>query len=188
MKPRSTYFTELLEKTKKNTLVGKQLLSEPESLLRMRLNDKSWNVLDCLEHIHRSYEHYFPLLEDSLAKSSYPAEDTYRSGPFRSRLINGLMPKNGQRKLRMKTFQNMEPQTDGVPLETVFENFLKDRERLMQAIEAAQSKSLNRIKIVSAAGNWFKLRLGDCFLFLEAHDQRHLVQAQECLKTASTSK
>lgn len=181
MLSRADYFTELLARTKLNTEKGLSFRHFSEAQLRARQGPKTWNVLDCLDHLHRTYSFYFPQFEVAIQQTHIPVEEQYKPGPFRPYIINSLQPKKGQRKLKMRTFGALEPNTTALDSDAVFSQFHQDRKRLMEVIEVSKNVSLNKVKLATVAGSWFKMRLGDCLLFLEAHDQRHLLQAQEYL-------
>ncbi len=179
---REAFFEALLSQTVENTRVGLSLRQLPEAVLRHHPREGAWNALDCLEHLHASYAVYFPQFDTKLATPKYPAEAHFKHGTFRRSFIEGLRPKGGKRSLKMPTSKRLTPHTSGATVDAVFEKFEADRLHLGEAIDMAREASLNRIKLISAVGPLFRLRLGDTFLFLAAHDERHLLQAQEAIQ------
>jgi hypothetical protein len=64
------------------------------------------------------------------------------------------------------------------------DKFLKQQERLIQLLTDAQAIDLTKAKTPISLTKWIKLRLGDTLRFYVYHIDRHIIQAQNALKTA----
>jgi uncharacterized damage-inducible protein DinB len=64
----------------------------------------------------------------------------------------------------------------------VLEEFLAHQNKLLQLLELSRQQDLNSIRIPVSITKMIKLKLGDTFRFLIAHEQRHMVQARNAVK------
>ena len=63
----------------------------------------------------------------------------------------------------------------------VLNKFIKFQKDIVYAIDNCDNMSLEKPKIVTAAGPIIKMRFGDALHFMVAHNQRHILQAQNVL-------
>ena len=156
--------------------------SLPTDTLRYRPGPDRWSVLDCLEHISLTYADYFSRMEAAIHQASPTDGTTYTAGFFAQKMIDGQRPHQGKRRLKMKTFKKLTPATDKKTPEQIFETLFQYHTRLEQLLTQAEALDWNRVKVTSALGPILRFKLGDCFRFLLAHTERHILQAQEVLK------
>jgi hypothetical protein len=75
----------------------------------------------------------------------------------------------------MKTPKNAIPAAQ--PNEAaMLEEFIHHQHQLLQSLQIAGNANLNKIRISISINKWIKLKLGDTFRFLIAHEQRHFLQ------------
>jgi uncharacterized damage-inducible protein DinB len=72
-------------------------------------------------------------------------------------------------------------------VDTVLKEFLAGQDKLQQLLEQAKGKDLAKIHIPITLTKLIKLRLGDTLRFLIAHEQRHMIQARNTLKTVGVA-
>ena len=83
-----------------------------------------------------------------------------------------------------KTFnapKNAMPQAQPNPQKMIIA-FIEQQEKLLQLIERARKINISRVRIPISISQWIKLKLGDTFLFLIAHQYRHTLQIERILK------
>ena len=85
-------------------------------------------------------------------------------------------------RFKMKTFKNLEPQKSGVDSEKVLNDFLNFQDETIRIIHGLRIINPARPKIITAVGPVLKMRIGDALHFMLAHNQRHLIQAQNVLQ------
>ena len=85
-------------------------------------------------------------------------------------------------KNKMKAMKDYIP-SRGVNVEGVFDEFLKGQQKLLQLLDVARRRNLNSIRIPISISKLIRLKLGDTFRFLIAHEQRHLIQARNTIKS-----
>ena len=171
-----------IEKTNRRAK-GFQLQSE--ATLRHRPRPDQWSILDCLDHINLFYAEYMPRLERAIAQAPRTERATYTPGWLGQKMMTGLRPKQGERKMKIKTFRRMNPATEGKSYESVLETFLTYHTQLDALLTEAVPLDWDRAKVVSAVGPLLRFKLGDCFRVLLAHTERHLRQAEEVLEAQS---
>lgn len=80
----------------------------------------------------------------------------------------------------MKTGKAYNPPAALTP-DQVINEFIDHQKKLLQLLDTARSRDLNAIRIPITITKFIKLKLGDTFRFLVAHEQRHLVQARNAI-------
>ena len=66
----------------------------------------------------------------------------------------------------------------------VVAEFIQQQEKLLVFLKASANTDLNKVRIPISILQWLKLKLGDVFQFMIAHDERHLQQAKRNLKSS----
>ena len=153
----------------------------PDKALRYRPQPDQWNVLDCLEHVNLFYADYFSRMETAINHANLSRGDTYVPGFFGKRMVSDLRPRQGQRRMKIKTFKRMSPATDQRAPASIFDAFFQHHTQLLHLLDQSLPLDWNRVKVPSAVGPLLRFKLGDCFRLLIAHTDRHLCQAQEAL-------
>jgi hypothetical protein len=166
--------------------VQEKLLSLDERTLRQRPAPQQWNALECLEHLSLTYDYYLPQMEEAIHEApTDTSEETYESTWLGRMSISSMKPKkDGKIPFKMKTFERIKPTTDHRSPQEVINRFINHQQTFEYLTQQAQNVSVNNTKVTTLAGPLVRLRLGDCFRFLLAHTQRHLLQAQQAVASA----
>jgi hypothetical protein len=133
-----------------------------------------WSIAQCLDHLNGYGDHYLPAIGHGLDNSKMPFNPTFKGTWLGNYFTKMMDPNTGKRKF--KTFKNHLPKQDLNPNEVVAE-FIRQQELLMHYLRMSHSKDLNQIRIPISISTWIRLKLGDVFQFLIAHNERHLRQA-----------
>ena len=67
-------------------------------------------------------------------------------------------------------------------VDIVLNEYLEQKQKLLLLLEESKERNLNTVRIPITLTKMVKLKLGDTFRFLVAHEQRHMVQARNTLK------
>jgi hypothetical protein len=122
-----------------------------------------------------------------MASSSLQKEAWFNSGALGNYFTNMMRPKNVfEVKNKMKTQKSHAPDNNLQP-DKVLNEFEEQQQKLLQLLEVARNKNLNKIRIPISISKLVRLRLGDTFRFLIAHEQRHFIQARNAIKTIGLS-
>lgn len=162
---------------------------QDEKSLQHKPAPDKWSAIQCFEHINLVSAYYIREIRKGI-ELAHP-EPNAQQKIFKPGLIGGYMkrsmePKDGEIKGKMKTFTSVKPLADRedgaiVVGSKVFADFVADLEEFERLIEKSRAFDIQRIKITSLIGKMVRFKLGDCFLFLNAHTDRHLLQAIQAM-------
>lgn len=176
---------ELLANLKKESLF---LLDQIESIARqtpvelLETNDGPgrWNSLQVLEHLNTYYRYYIPAIAHQLDKSAHIPQQFFKPGWLGNYFTKTMLPKGGKVTNKMKAMKSHSP-IGHLEAALVLKEFLDWQRKLVELLTRAEQADLNRIKIPITISRYIKLKLGDVFGFIVAHNQRHFVQIENLL-------
>jgi uncharacterized damage-inducible protein DinB len=141
-----------------------------------------WSVAQVLEHLNSYGRYYLPAIDKAMSFSNSQREAWFNSGVLGNYFTNMMKPKTVfEVKNKMKAPKDHSPQPQ-LDADKVIEEFLEQQQRLLRQLEAAKNKSLGSIRVPISITKLLKLKLGDTFRFLIAHEQRHFIQARNTLR------
>lgn len=143
-----------------------------EELLRLSVTG-GWSVAQCLEHLNSYGRFYLPELNKALARSQQVDQTEFRS-TWLGRYFKEMMdPSTGKRKY--KAFQSHIPEKN-LNAYAVIAEFIQQQEDLLSCLQKAYHADLDS-RVPISITRFVRLKVGDVFQFLIAHDERHLQQA-----------
>lgn len=146
-----------------------------------------WSVAQVLEHLNAYNRHYLPLIEKSMVHISKDTNAWFVPGFWGNYFTKMMMPKNVfDIKNKMKTAKTYSPDKS-VNVEAVFKEFFQHQNKILQLLDVAKRRNLNNIHIPITISKLIRLKLGDMFRFLIAHEQRHMIQARNAIKAVGVS-
>ncbi|OHX65084.1 DinB family protein [Flammeovirga pacifica] len=149
--------------------------------LNLRSNEKSWSILECIHHLNLYGEYYIPHLEKALLKSQKRNHEVYKSGWLGNYFSNMMAPKENIVKNPMPAPSDKNP--IGSNLDTsVLDVRHQQIDKLKQLLLQANELNLEKVRIPITISKWIKLKTGDTFRFLIAHEVRHFLQCQNIIK------
>jgi len=158
----------------------KLFLTLPEDKLQFKANPKSWSILECIEHLNLYAKFYNIEISKRIKNSNSKAAINFKSGYLGNKSAMDMLPKKGMKK--MNTFKSKNPIYTKLDSKKVLNNFITHQEELLDLLEEAKDKNLTKIK-TSLTLPLLKFRLGDTFRFVIYHNERHILQAKNILKT-----
>ena len=159
---------------------------DPENLLEQPSTDK-WSVAQVLEHLNTYSRYYLPLIASKINENREKPERVFESGWLGSYFIKSMLPKAGKVTNKMKAPKGHRPVSD-LDNKVVLDEFEKHQQHLLQLLEKAENRNLNKIRIPISISWFIKINLGDTFGFLIAHQQRHFVQIANTLNAVKQNK
>ncbi len=156
----------------------------PATVLLQQPEAGAWSVAQCLDHLNGYGDFYIPHLARALNHVPVGPVRDFRSGWLGNYFAGSMEPDSaGKPKSKMKAFAKhqppAEPDADGV-----LRTFLEQQASLLQLLERARGADLNHRVTPLSIASWLKLKTGDVFRFLVAHNRRHIAQAQRALSVA----
>lgn len=156
----------------------------PANTLMKQPSPDSWSASQCLEHLNIYGRYYLPAIENAILKAQTKgsqAQNTFKSGWLGNYFYHQMLPNTeGVVRSKMKSPKNAipSPQHDA---KAVVAEFIEQQEKLLQLLEQARTVNLGQIRIPISISRWVRLKLGDVFLFLIAHNQRHIAQLERAV-------
>lgn len=145
-------------------------------------DETKWSVVQILEHLNAYNRHYLSLMEKELSIVTHSNSTWFTSGYWGEKFAKMMKPtnvyqvKNKMKAMKAYTFGN------DLNVDTVLKEFIAHQERLVKLMDMARNRDLNTIRIPITITSLVKLKLGDLFRFIIAHEQRHMIQARNMLK------
>ncbi len=171
--------TDLIIMTNSHISYAAQLLEVSEDKLQYKQTSKSWSVLECLEHLNRYAVFYNKEINQKMTSSVLPFSETFKSTFLGNKFANDMLPKEGMKS--MNTFKSKNPNASKLDKEKVLLSFMQLQEELLNYLEVAKSKNLDKIKTKTTLPI-IKFKLGDTLRFVIHHNERHVVQSKRALR------
>ena len=156
-------------------LIANKLKSEDPGVLLEQPAPGKWNVVQVLEHLNSYGRYYIPAIEKSLQQNK-PATELFKPG-FIGNYFTKMLAPSAKRTVKYKMNAPKDhrpsPHLDHQP---VIRTFLEQQQTLLELLEKAKTKNIGRIRTPISISRFIKLKLGDTFRFLIAHEQRHFIQ------------
>lgn len=177
--------TELLDQLQSDVrrllVIVTRLQQEDPGYLMEQPAPGKWTVIQALEHLNSYNRYYLPALAGSLE------QDKRNTAFFNPGWLGNYFTKlmepspDGIIKNKMKSPKDHRPAAflDPVP---VLATFIKDQYVLLDLLEKAKAKNIGRIRVPVSLSRFIRLKAGDTFRFLVAHEQRHFLQIKQVLE------
>jgi hypothetical protein len=165
--------------------VGEWQMLPPETLAA-KPSPEQWSAAQCLEHLNIYGRYYLPAIEKAIQEAKRKGKssaETFHPGWLGDYFAKLMRPNpGGKLKSKMKAPKNAVPSARPDPRATLAE-FIDQQEKMLQLLTLAAGVDLNKIRVPISIAPWIRLKLGDTFLFLTAHIERHLLQAERAMAT-----
>lgn len=180
---------ELFQESEKITqsnieFVRKQLVKLSDIQLTWKPSEAIWSINEIFAHLNEYAAFYHPAFSKKITSTRFrEPKINFISSPlgksaWKSMQLGQL--KNIKRKFNAA--RNFNPifnkeliKGDDV---AIFETFQID---LLKILESAKSVNIQRAKVPTSISKFVRLRLGDAFLFVIYHNQRHVQQAMNLM-------
>lgn len=150
----------------------------------------AWSATQCLEHLNVYGRYYIPAIKKAIEAAGLRAGNpstTFESGWLGNWFTNLMEPDvNGQVKKKMKAPASARPASE-LDASQVIAEFIEQQEKLLQLYRQAATLNLNNIRVPISIAPFIRLKLGDVFRFLVAHNKRHVLQAERALRTETAT-
>ncbi len=178
---------ELKEDVQRLQAAADHLKNTEKSKLVFVENDGKWSVVQCLEHLNEFGRFYLPAVEKAITVKTGEKNAWFNSGFLGDYFTKSMKPKNVfDIKNKMKTMKRFTF-PNSLNVDTVMKEYIDQKIRLQHLLDTANDRDLNSIRIPITLTKMIKLKLGDIFRFLIAHEQRHMIQARNTLKSTGVA-
>ena len=157
----------------------------PHSTFALRPTSESWSANECLQHLNSYGRFYLPAIEGVLIRSEERDSSTQFSPGWLGNYFTKLMRPQVDGKLskKMKSPKDHSPKTM-IDSHLVISEFIDQQEKFLALLNTAKKFDLNKVKVGISITPIIKLKLGDVFRFMIAHQVRHILQAERALANA----
>ncbi len=178
---------ELKEDVQRLQAAADHLKNTEKSKLVFVENEGKWSVVQCLEHLNEFGRFYLPAIEKAITVKTGEKNAWFNSGFLGDYFTKSMKPKNVfDIKNKMKTMKRFTF-PNSLNVDTVMKEYIDQKIKLQHLLDTANDRDLNSIRIPITLTKMIKLKLGDIFRFLIAHEQRHMIQARNTLKSTGVA-
>lgn len=149
--------------------------------LNWQPSQKEWSIGQCLDHLLKTNTSYSEAIEKKLA--STPAKEgqhPFKYGLIGRYFINMMAPSPSFKVPSPPTIKPQRSQIDP----GIIERFLKQQDDLEKLVRQASGHDLTT-KVPSPLFRLLRLQLGEMFVVMMQHEQRHLNQAKRVMESES---
>ncbi len=162
-------------------LSASHLQKEDPELLLVTPGAGRWSVIQILEHLNSYGRYYLPAIEKSL-RSDKPPKENFIPGWFGNYFTKIMKPgTNGRIRNKMTSPKNHRPPAS-LDIKPVMDDFMNQQQHLLELLEKAKQKNIGAVRTPISISRFIKLKVGDTFRFLIAHEQRHFVQIANTIR------
>ncbi len=165
----------IIEGAKKFDELGTEVLNQRETPER-------WSVLECLEHLNYYGDFYLPEISKRIERAVPSENENSQSGWLGNYFALTMLPAEDGKLKKMNTFKSMNPIHKKLGKDVVVK-FLKQQEEMLRLLDKAKRVDLSKTKTATSISKFIKLRLVDTLRVVIYHNQRHLKQAEQVIKS-----
>lgn len=176
---------DLVAELRKITLANSELVSKKiarlsESQKAWKLNESTWSINEIFAHLNEFANFYHEAFRKKIASTKFrEPKEVFVSSPlgksaWSSMKLGNL--RNVKRKFKANRLYN--PTLNKTLVKgNDDQQFLVYQQELLQLIEDSKSVNIRKAKVATSLSKIVRLRLGDAFLFVVYHNERHIQQA-----------
>lgn len=160
----------------------------PDATLRHRPAEGSWSPVEIIDHLNFYAGYYTQAMAKAVqgAKETRPAR--FRGGwlgHYFTRII-GPAPEGEQLTTKMRSPRDARPAPPAeLDPQAGIKQLLEYQEALLRLLNQAEHIQLDRYRVPISLSRFIRLRLGDTFRFVIAHQQRHFQQLDRAIQGVS---
>jgi hypothetical protein len=160
--------------------IGRQVRSLADGLSHEQLNWRpgsgQWSIAECLGHLNIMGSEPLAAIDAGIREArarQWYSQGSFRIGFFASRLVRATEPPV---RWKQGASQKFVPPSDQ-PFGVVIPAIIDLQEQLIARLRLSNGLNLGRIRIGAPGRPILRLNLYELFVFLAAHERRHLEQA-----------
>ncbi len=157
------------------------LKQEDPEILTSQPEPGKWSVAQVLEHLNSYGRYYLPLIESKMQASKASPSMVFSPGLLGSYFTRSMQPREGKVVNKMKAMKGHIPDSS-TDSKAAIDEFESQHHHLLQLLELAATRNLDKIKIPISIAQFIRLKLGDTFAFDIAHEQRHFIQIKNTMR------
>jgi DinB superfamily len=165
-----------------------QLSGLPRQLMAQTPAPDKWSAAQVLEHLNIYSRYYITVIENRLHLNQSGPDVFFKPGWLGNYFTKIMKPaENKTLSKKMKAPKNAIPAATS-DAEAILTECLQHQHHLLNLLQIAKMANLNYIRIPISINKYIKMKLGDTFRFLIAHEQRHFLQIENTLAAVQDAK
>lgn len=152
-------------------IVNVRFKNQPEQALLCLSKTGGWSIAQCLDHLNSYGDYYLPKLRAKLKIGTEGEDVDFKSGWLGNYFSNMMEPS----VKKYKAFKGHLPVTE-LDTGAVIARFVSQQQELLDLLRIARTSGLNN-RIPISISPFIRLKAGDVFRFIVAHNERHIQQA-----------
>jgi len=163
--------------------LSQQLELLDADVLNRKPDQKSWSVLECLEHLNILGAIYIEGFRQKTVDGTLRQGSAYKTGWLGQYAAKSIRPKeDGSLSYKMKALPFMTASSSELDKDTVLRTQKEQLKTFLNTIEAAKRVDLGKNRVATSLGSWLKFKLGDAMRFYLNHQERHYQQMERTLE------
>lgn len=150
----------------------------------------SWSAKQCIAHLNMYGDYYLPAIEAAILKAKQQratAAEQFTPGRLGNYFTNMMLPGTNEKPAKKMKAMKHYISLNNEDSNKVIAAFIDQQEKLLQLLEDATAINLSTTKVAISIARFIRLKLGDVFMFLIAHNYRHVLQAESALKASGVT-
>ena len=184
-RPTEEVITELIDLSfRLNETVQNEFMNLSKKQLSWTPDKGSWSIVQCFAHLNAFHRFYVPVFIERVKNTRFQEpEEQFQSSPLgHSTFTKVKLGKLNNVKRKLKSPKDYNPLINkNLKTENAIEDFIKYQGQLLETLENARSINIKKTKTSFSVRPIVKLRLGDAFLYIVYHSERHIEQARRIL-------
>lgn len=174
-----TYFSLIDKETRIVDMLLEGITQLNKNQINWRASGNSWSAGECFEHLLRMNEYYIIHFEKASGSTAnnFNFQSKFKSTLGGKFVLVGVKP---DQKFKAKTSRKYNPLNSDID-PGIVEKFLKQHEIIKSLIKKCRGADLNKIRIASPFTKLLKYNIGEAFMIIMLHDQRHILQAKKVI-------
>ncbi len=162
----------------------------PHSVFAHKASPEKWSANQCLAHLNSYGRYYLPLMENRINVAKQNGSHVTATfiagwlGNYFTKMM--LTDASGKPAKKMSAPKEHNPQVQEDSYQVIAE-FIEQQEKLLVLLNEAKHIDMNKVRVPISITKFIRLKLGDTFLFLIAHNYRHTMQAMRALNCAKAA-
>jgi uncharacterized damage-inducible protein DinB len=140
-----------------------------------------WSIVQVLEHLNSYCRYYLPAIEKALTEKPTSSLAWFSSGFWGDYFTRSMKPKNVYEITNKMKTAKAHNFPNSLNIDTVLNEFMEHQDKLLRLLDMARHVDLSAVHVPVTVTKIIKLRLGDAFRYVIAHEQRHMIQARNTL-------
>ena len=146
-----------------------------------------WSVVQIVYHLQTYNNYYLPQVSKAIRNTQAKQAVTFTPGWLGDYFTKAMQPtENGNAAKPMNAIKGHIPPLNYAE-KAILPEYLQSQLQLIALLTQAKNTNLNTIKIPISIAPFLKIRLGDTFRFLIAHQQRHFAQIERGVQQTTPS-